>query len=113
MTLTFCPCFFQPGPIPGMRPPMGAGALHQPQGKGQNSMGIIMPLYTIGIVVFFGYTIMKVGPKIGTITAYWNLSCLKGAASSKIYKIMVIESKYLLSKTLRDKMIRLLIYFQS
>ena len=43
-----------------MRPPMGAGALHQPQGKGQNGMGIIMPLYTIGIVVFFGYTIMKV-----------------------------------------------------
>ncbi|XP_046810265.1 uncharacterized protein LOC111687629 isoform X2 [Lucilia cuprina] len=50
----------RPGPIPGMRPPMGAGALHQPQGKGQNSMGIIMPLYTIGIVVFFGYTIMKI-----------------------------------------------------
>lgn len=49
----------QPGPIPGMRPPMGAGSVHQPQQKG-NSMGLIMPLYTIGIVAFFVYTIMKV-----------------------------------------------------
>lgn len=53
----------RPGPIPGMRPPMGAGSVHQPQAKGQNSMGIIMPLYTIGIVVFFGYTIMKIAFK--------------------------------------------------
>jgi len=43
-----------------MRPPMGAGALHQPQQRGGSSMGFLMPLYTIGIVVFFGYTIMKV-----------------------------------------------------
>uniref|UniRef100_A0A1A9X4U4 Resistance to inhibitors of cholinesterase protein 3 N-terminal domain-containing protein n=1 Tax=Glossina brevipalpis TaxID=37001 RepID=A0A1A9X4U4_9MUSC len=49
----------RPGPIPGMRPPLGAGAMHQPQTKA-SSMGIIMPLYTIGIVVFFGYTIMKI-----------------------------------------------------
>ncbi|XP_041632935.1 uncharacterized protein RIC-3 isoform X8 [Drosophila kikkawai] len=49
----------RPGPIPGMRPPMGAGALHQPQQRG-SSMGFLMPLYTIGIVVFFGYTIMKI-----------------------------------------------------
>ncbi|XP_054737175.1 uncharacterized protein LOC129243843 isoform X3 [Anastrepha obliqua] len=50
----------RPGPIPGMRPPMGAGSMHQPQGRGGNSMGFIMPLYTIGIIVFFGYTIMKI-----------------------------------------------------
>ncbi|XP_075165638.1 RIC3 acetylcholine receptor chaperone isoform X6 [Haematobia irritans] len=50
----------RPGPIPGMRPPMGAGAMHQPQAKGNQSMGILMPLYTIGIVVFFGYTIVKI-----------------------------------------------------
>ncbi|XP_016947476.1 uncharacterized protein LOC108022832 isoform X6 [Drosophila biarmipes] len=49
----------RPGPIPGMRPPMGAGALHQPQQRG-SSMGFLMPLYTIGIVVFFGYTLMKI-----------------------------------------------------
>ncbi|XP_052842011.1 uncharacterized protein LOC128256032 isoform X7 [Drosophila gunungcola] len=50
----------RPGPIPGMRPPMGAGALHQPQQRGGSSMGFLMPLYTIGIVVFFGYTLMKI-----------------------------------------------------
>lgn len=38
---------------------MGAGAVHQANQKG-NSMGLIMPLYTIGIVAFFVYTIMKV-----------------------------------------------------
>ncbi|XP_022221603.1 resistance to inhibitors of cholinesterase protein 3 isoform X9 [Drosophila obscura] len=52
----------RPGPIPGMRPPMGAGALQQPQQRG-SSMGFLMPLYTIGIVVFFGYTIMKIAFK--------------------------------------------------
>lgn len=52
----------QPGPIPGMpgmRPPMGAGSNHQANHKG-NSLGFIMPLYTVGIVAFFVYTIMKV-----------------------------------------------------
>ncbi|XP_017073160.2 resistance to inhibitors of cholinesterase protein 3 isoform X9 [Drosophila eugracilis] len=49
----------RPGPIPGMRPPMGAGAMHQPQQRG-SSMGFLMPLYTIGIVIFFGYTLMKI-----------------------------------------------------
>ncbi|XP_026841128.1 resistance to inhibitors of cholinesterase protein 3 isoform X6 [Drosophila persimilis] len=52
----------RPGPIPGMRPPMGAGALQQPQQRG-SSMCFLMPLYTIGIVVFFGYTIMKIAFK--------------------------------------------------
>ncbi|XP_055631411.1 titin-like isoform X4 [Toxorhynchites rutilus septentrionalis] len=47
----------RPGPIPGMRPPMGAGS-HQST-KSANSMGFIMPLYTIGIVSFFIYTILK------------------------------------------------------
>lgn len=50
----------QPGPIPGMRPPMGAGAVHQANQKGGSSMGVIMTLYSIGIVAFFVYTIMKV-----------------------------------------------------
>jgi len=49
---------FQPGPIPGMRPPMGGGS-HQAPAK-TSSMGLIMPLYTVGIVSFFIYTIMKV-----------------------------------------------------
>ncbi|XP_042864784.1 titin-like isoform X9 [Penaeus japonicus] len=52
----------RPGPMPGIRPPMGGagGMVPPPQGKGSGAMGIIMPLYTVGIVVFFVYTIMKV-----------------------------------------------------
>ncbi|XP_063609500.1 uncharacterized protein LOC134783533 isoform X2 [Penaeus indicus] len=48
--------------MPGIRPPMGGagGMVPPPQGKGSGAMGIIMPLYTVGIVVFFVYTIMKV-----------------------------------------------------
>ncbi|KAK8392773.1 hypothetical protein O3P69_014893 [Scylla paramamosain] len=52
----------RPGPMPGVRPPMGGagGIVPPPQSKGSGAMGIIMPLYTVGIVVFFVYTIMKV-----------------------------------------------------
>lgn len=45
-----------------MRPPMGGGAFQQAPPKG-NSMGLIMPLYTLGILAFFVYTIMKVSFK--------------------------------------------------
>ncbi|KAJ6636731.1 hypothetical protein Bhyg_15325 [Pseudolycoriella hygida] len=48
----------RPGPIPGMRPPLGAGANHQANHKG-NSLGLLMPLYTVGIIAFFVYTVMK------------------------------------------------------
>lgn len=50
--------------MPGVRPPMGGGAGHiapSQQAKGNNSMSVIMPLYTVGIIIFFMYTIMKVG----------------------------------------------------
>ncbi|XP_059480144.1 uncharacterized protein LOC132199437 isoform X3 [Neocloeon triangulifer] len=51
----------QPGyPMPGMRPPMGGAGHVVPAPKGSGTMGILMPLYTVGIVVFFVYTIMKV-----------------------------------------------------
>lgn len=51
----------KPGPIPGMRPPMGgAGHVVPPSTKGTSSMSVIMPIYTIGIVIFFTYTLMKV-----------------------------------------------------
>ena len=44
-----------------MRPAMGGpGIQPQPQRQQQGAMGILMPLYTVGIVVFFVYTIMKV-----------------------------------------------------
>ncbi len=44
-----------------MRPSMGGPGI-QPQGHraGGGTMGILMPLYTVGIVIFFVYTIMKV-----------------------------------------------------
>ncbi|XP_037086391.1 uncharacterized protein LOC119107123 isoform X2 [Pollicipes pollicipes] len=50
----------RPGPQPGSRPtPGGYGAVPQST-KATGAMGIIMPIYTIGIVLFFVYTIMKV-----------------------------------------------------
>ncbi len=45
-----------------MRPAMGGPGLH-PQAQRQSQQGamsILMPLYTVGIVIFFVYTIMKV-----------------------------------------------------
>ena len=51
----------KPGPMPGMRPPMGgAGHIVSPSSPGSGGMGILMPIYTIGIIVFFLYTMMKV-----------------------------------------------------
>lgn len=51
----------QPGPIPGMRPTLGgAGHVVPPPKQGTGSMGLIMPIYTIGIVIFFTYTVLKV-----------------------------------------------------
>lgn len=46
--------------IPKMRPPLGGAGHVVPAPKGNGTMGIIMPLYTIGIVLFFLYTIVKV-----------------------------------------------------
>jgi Resistance to inhibitors of cholinesterase homologue 3 len=46
-----------------MRPPLGGAGHVVPSPKGSGTMGIIMPLYTVGIVVFFVYTIMKVSSK--------------------------------------------------
>jgi hypothetical protein len=46
--------------VPKMRPPLGGAGHVVPSPKGNGTMGIIMPLYTIGIVLFFLYTIAKV-----------------------------------------------------
>ena len=51
----------QGGPMPGMRPTMGGPGIQQQQPKGGGTMGIIMPIYTIAIIIFFVYTTMKVG----------------------------------------------------
>ncbi len=46
--------------MPGMRAPMGGiGPSGSRTQTSQGTMGILMPLYTIGIVIFFVYTIMK------------------------------------------------------
>jgi len=39
---------------------MGGAGHVVPAPKGSGTMGIVMPIYTIGIVVFFMYTVMKV-----------------------------------------------------
>ncbi|KAK5647740.1 hypothetical protein RI129_002632 [Pyrocoelia pectoralis] len=49
----------RPGPVPGIRPPMGGAGHMVHSQKGSNSMGVIMPIYTVGIVIFFSYTLMK------------------------------------------------------
>uniref|UniRef100_A0A1B6M4H4 Resistance to inhibitors of cholinesterase protein 3 N-terminal domain-containing protein n=1 Tax=Graphocephala atropunctata TaxID=36148 RepID=A0A1B6M4H4_9HEMI len=60
-----------PLPMPGMRPPMGGAGHVVPAPKGSSTMGIIMPLYTIGIVIFFMYTMMKlIFKKSDESTAY-------------------------------------------
>lgn len=43
-----------------MRPPLGGAGHVVPAPKGNGTTGIIMPLYTLGIVLFFLYTIVKV-----------------------------------------------------
>lgn len=43
-----------------MRPPMGGGGHVVGAPKGNGSLGLLMPLYTIGIIIFFLYTISKV-----------------------------------------------------
>ncbi|KAJ8972341.1 hypothetical protein NQ317_008751 [Molorchus minor] len=51
----------RPGPIPAMRPTLGgAGHVVPPPKQGTGSMGLIMPIYTVGIVIFFAYTVMKI-----------------------------------------------------
>ncbi|KAJ8967400.1 hypothetical protein NQ314_002907 [Rhamnusium bicolor] len=53
-----------PGPIPAMRPTLGgAGHVVPPPKQGTGSMGLIMPIYTVGIVIFFTYTVMKKQPE--------------------------------------------------
>ncbi|XP_055707958.1 resistance to inhibitors of cholinesterase protein 3 isoform X8 [Phlebotomus papatasi] len=62
----------RPRPMPNLpRPPMGAGAVHQATGqKSTNTMGFVMPLYTIGIVSFFIYTLMKIVMKKSNTSPY-------------------------------------------
>lgn len=46
--------------MPGTRPPMGGPGHVVPPPKVGGTISVVMPLYTIGIVIFFMYTVMKV-----------------------------------------------------
>lgn len=47
-----------------MRPTMGgAGKVVPPPKQTTGTMGLIMPIYTTGIVILFTYTVMKVSNK--------------------------------------------------
>lgn len=48
------------GPMPGMRPTIGGPGTQPQQPKGGGSMGVLMPIYTVAIIVFFVYTTMKI-----------------------------------------------------
>ena len=45
--------------------------------KGGGTMGIIMPIYTVGIVVFFVYTILKVRRVVEGCAGRWRGSCME------------------------------------
>ena len=47
-----------------MRPTMGGPGMQPPQPKAEGSMGVLMPMYTIAIIVFFVYTTFKVSSKM-------------------------------------------------
>ncbi|XP_014208687.1 uncharacterized protein LOC106639504 isoform X7 [Copidosoma floridanum] len=77
-----------------MRPPMGAGHMVSTP-KGNGSMGILMPLYTVGIVIFFIYTISKV--LMGIIMPLYTI----GNVVSLLYKVLQLLRKSSDSEILR------------
>ncbi|XP_023287486.1 uncharacterized protein LOC111673866 isoform X2 [Orussus abietinus] len=76
--------------IPKMRPPLGGAGHVVPAPKGNSTMGIIMPLYTLGIILFFVYTIVKVVKKNSDseiISEFPNI----GAEAEKEFRKMVFS----------------------
>ncbi|CAL1688520.1 unnamed protein product [Lasius platythorax] len=78
--------------VPKMRPPLGGAGHVVPAPKGNGTMGIIMPLYTIGIVLFFLYTIVKVLKKNSDSEI---ISEYPGAAAEKEFRKMVFSPEAL------------------
>ncbi|XP_076658139.1 RIC3 acetylcholine receptor chaperone isoform X2 [Halictus rubicundus] len=74
--------------IPKMRPPLGGAGHVVSAPKGNGTMGIIMPLYTLGIVLFFLYTIIKVLKKNSDSEI---ISEYPGAAAEKEFRKMVFS----------------------
>ncbi|XP_018396796.1 PREDICTED: uncharacterized protein LOC108775022 isoform X3 [Cyphomyrmex costatus] len=75
-------------PMPKMRPPLGGPGHVVSAPKGSSTMGIIMPLYTIGIILFFVYTIIKVLKKN---TESEIISEYPGAAAEKEFRRKVFS----------------------
>ncbi|XP_017754236.1 PREDICTED: calponin homology domain-containing protein DDB_G0272472 isoform X3 [Eufriesea mexicana] len=71
-----------------MRPPLGGAGHVVPAPKGNGTTGIIMPLYTLGIVLFFLYTIVKVLRKNSDNEI---ISEYPGAAAEKEFQKMVFS----------------------
>ncbi|XP_072751343.1 uncharacterized protein Ric-3 isoform X3 [Anoplolepis gracilipes] len=79
-------------PVPKMRPPLGGAGHVVPAPKGNGTMGIVMPLYTIGIVLFFLYTIVKVLKKNSDSEI---ISEYPGVAAEKEFRKMVFNPEAL------------------
>ncbi|KAK2575165.1 hypothetical protein KPH14_002568 [Odynerus spinipes] len=80
--------------MPKMRPPMGGAGHVVPAPKGNGTMGVIMPLYTLGIVLFFLYTIVKVLKKNSDSEI---ISEYPGVAAEKEFQKMVFNPDLLAS----------------
>ncbi|KAL0111785.1 hypothetical protein PUN28_013164 [Cardiocondyla obscurior] len=78
--------------MPKMRPPLGGAGHVVPAPKGNGTMGVIMPLYTIGIVLFFVYTIIKVLKKNSDSEI---ISEYPGLAAEKEFRKMVFNPEAL------------------
>ena len=53
--------FFQPGPHPGMRAAAAENAQKTKGSSGRGGMmGVVLPMYAVGIVVYLVYTLLKV-----------------------------------------------------
>ncbi|XP_018317492.1 uncharacterized protein RIC-3 isoform X8 [Mycetomoellerius zeteki] len=82
----------QPDNMQKMRPPPGGAGHVVPAPKGNNPMGIIMPVYTVAIIVFFVYTIIKVF-KINTESEI--ISEYSGAAAEREFRRKVFNPEAL------------------
>ena len=51
---------FQPGHHPGLRAASEMRAQQQQAGSGRGMMGIVLPMYAVGIVLYLVYTLVKV-----------------------------------------------------
>ncbi|XP_032454505.1 uncharacterized protein LOC100121582 isoform X1 [Nasonia vitripennis] len=80
-----------------MRPPMGGAGHVVAAPKGNGSLGLLMPLYTIGIIIFFLYTISKV--LMGIIMPLYTI----GNVVSFLYKVLQVLRKTADSEIMRPE----------